>query len=136
LDGCRSRSSTPRWARVGLAGGAGSIGTAALSERDAIDADLIIAIGHDTVGFLMEHGRFMSVTPASVEEGPPCELVGDVEPQLADHSWRAAWPRGFCRALITAHLTDRAEESRFHAAAHRYDVREQCRKTAAWTTAS
>ena len=49
------RSSTRRWARAPSTGGSNLyLGTAALSERDyihdAIDrADLIIAIGHDTV---------------------------------------------------------------------------------------
>src|SRR5688572_1575479 len=73
------------------------MGTAALSERDyvhtAIDqADLIIAIGHDTVEkppFLMGPGgpRVIHVgyTPATVEQVyfPHAEVVGDVGPSLA-----------------------------------------------------
>ena len=53
--GPRSRSSPPRWAKAPVTGGSNLyMGTAALSERDyvheAIDrADLILAIGHDTV---------------------------------------------------------------------------------------
>ncbi|MFY9989777.1 MAG: hypothetical protein WAL40_01875, partial [Rhodoplanes sp.] len=73
------------------------IGTAALSERDyvhwAIDrADLIIAIGHDTVekppfimgpkGPIVLHVGYL---PATVEEVyfPHAEVVGDVGPSLA-----------------------------------------------------
>src|SRR4029079_17787193 len=73
------------------------MGTPALSERDyvhrAIDrADLIIAIGHDTVEkppFLMGEGgpqvRHVSATPATVEQVyfPQAEAVGDVGPSLA-----------------------------------------------------
>ena len=72
------------------------LGTAALSERDyvheAIDAaDVIIAIGHDTVEkppFLMGHGGptviHVSYTPANVEEVyfPHASVVGDVGPSL------------------------------------------------------
>ena len=81
-----------------VAGGSGLyMGTAALSERDyvhwAIDrADLIIAIGHDTVekppfimgpkGPIVLHVGYL---PATVEEVyfPHAELVGDVGPSLA-----------------------------------------------------
>jgi len=73
------------------------LGTAALSERDyvheAIDAaDVIIAIGHDTVEkppFLMGHGGptviHVSYSPANVEEVyfPHASVVGDVGPSLA-----------------------------------------------------
>ena len=73
------------------------LGTAALSERDyvheAIDAaDVIIAIGHDTVEkppFLMGPGGptviHISYTPANVEEVyfPHASVVGDVGPSLA-----------------------------------------------------
>src|ERR671938_1344510 len=73
------------------------MGTAALSERDyvheAIDrADLIIAIGHDTVEkppFIMGEGGpqviHVGYTPASVEQVyfPHAEVVGDVGPSLA-----------------------------------------------------
>jgi acetolactate synthase-1/2/3 large subunit len=72
------------------------LGTAALSERDyvheAIDAaDVIIAIGHDTVEkppFLMGQGGptviHVSYTPANVEEVyfPHVSVVGDVGPSL------------------------------------------------------
>src|SRR5437588_8166271 len=72
------------------------MGTAALSERDyvheAIDrADVIIAIGHDTVEkppFIMgPRGPkviHVSYTPANVERVyfPQCEVVGDVGPSL------------------------------------------------------
>ena len=73
------------------------MGTAALSERDyvheAIDrADLIIAIGHDTIEkppFLMGPDGpqviHISFTPANVEQVyfPHAEVVGDVGPSLA-----------------------------------------------------
>src|ERR1700760_2548699 len=72
------------------------MGTAALSERDyvheAVDrADLIIAIGHDTIEkppFLMgpkgPQVIHVSYTPANVERVyfPQCEVVGDVGPSL------------------------------------------------------
>jgi acetolactate synthase-1/2/3 large subunit len=72
------------------------IGTAALSERDyvheAVDrADLIIAIGHDTIEkppFIMgpkgPQVIHVSYTPATVEQVyfPQCEVVGDVGPSL------------------------------------------------------
>ena len=71
------------------------MGTAALSERDyvhrAVDrADLIIAIGHDTVEkppFIMGEGGpqviHIGYTPANVEEVyfPQAEVVGDVGPK-------------------------------------------------------
>ena len=73
------------------------MGTAALSERDyvheAIDrADLIIAIGHDTIEkppFLMGPDGpqviHVGYTPANVEQVyfPHAEVVGDVGPSLA-----------------------------------------------------
>ncbi|WP_298110811.1 acetolactate synthase large subunit [Bradyrhizobium sp.] len=72
------------------------MGTAALSERDyvheAVDrADLIIAIGHDTVEkppFIMgpkgPQVIHVSYTPANVEQVyfPQCEVIGDVGPSL------------------------------------------------------
>ena len=72
------------------------MGTAALSERDyihrAIDrADLIIAIGHDTVEkppfFMGPNGPqvlHVGYLPATVEEVffPHAELIGDVGPSL------------------------------------------------------
>jgi acetolactate synthase-1/2/3 large subunit len=130
-----------------VAGGAELyIGTAALSERDyihdAIDrADLIIAIGHDTVEkppFLMgPRGPavlHVGYLPASVEEVyfPHAELIGDVGPSLkllADRLERnlpnaaALLP---LRDQILAHLSDRAEESRFPLTPQRivHDVRQ------------
>ena len=73
------------------------MGTAALSERDyvheAIDrADLILAIGHDTIEkppFIMgaDGPKVIHVgyTPATVEQVyfPHAEVVGDVGPSLA-----------------------------------------------------
>ena len=73
------------------------MGTAALSERDyvhtAIDqADLIIAIGHDTVEkppFIMGAGGptviHVGYSPANVEEVyfPQAAVVGDVGPSLS-----------------------------------------------------
>ncbi|HEY2611631.1 MAG TPA: thiamine pyrophosphate-dependent enzyme, partial [Reyranella sp.] len=128
-------------------GGAGLyMGTAALSERDyvhdAIDrADLIIAIGHDTVEkppFLMgPHGPtvlHVGYLPASVEEVffPHAELVGDVGPSLRLLADRLEGRLANAAALlplreeILAHLTDRAEESRFPLTPQRivHDVRQ------------
>ena len=72
------------------------MGTAALSERDYVHeaierADLIVAIGHDTIEkppFLMGPGGpkviHVSYTPAHVEQVyfPDAEVVGDVGPSL------------------------------------------------------
>ena len=123
------------------------LGTAALSERDyvhdAIDrADLIVAIGHDTVEkppFLMGkaaggpkviHVGFVS---ANVEEVfyPDAELIGDIgvsvraladrlEGRLASNS---AMER--LRQQILAHLNERAEDDRFPVIPQRlvHDVR-------------
>jgi acetolactate synthase I/II/III large subunit len=109
------------------------MGTAALSERDyvheAIDqADLIIAIGHDTVEkppFLMGRGGPMvihvSYTPANVEQVyfPDCEVVGDVGPSLKLLVGRIEGKLPNAGALlplregILEHLMDRADEDRF-----------------------
>jgi acetolactate synthase-1/2/3 large subunit len=115
-----------------VAGGSGLyMGTAALSERDyihvAIDrADLIIAIGHDTVEkppFLMGPGgpRVLHVgyLPATVEEVyfPDAELIGDVGPSLTMLADRleGKLPRAGAllplREQILARIGDRAEES-------------------------
>ena len=130
-----------------VSGGAGLyMGTAALSERDyvhdAIDrADLIIAIGHDTVEkppfFMGPHGPavlHVGNLPASVEEVyfPHAELIGDVGPSLkllADRlegrlpNAASLLPR---RDEILAHITNRAEESRFPLTPQRivHDVRQ------------
>ena len=95
------------------------LGTAALSERDyvheAIDqADLIIAIGHDTIekppflmgpdGPLVIH---ISYTPANVEQVyfPHAELVGDVGPNLALLADRLEGK--LTKASALAHLRER-----------------------------
>ena len=109
------------------------IGTTALSERDyvheAIDkADLIIAIGHDTVEkppFIMgQRGPkviHISYTPANVEEVyfPHCEVVGDLGPtlKLLGDKLEGKLPNAGAllplREGILEHLTDRADEDRF-----------------------
>src|SRR6202034_1021880 len=109
------------------------MGTAALSERDyvheAVDrADLIIAIGHDTVEkppFIMgpqgPQVIHVSYTPANVEQVyfPQCEVVGDVGPSLellADrvegrlHNADALLP---LRQGILERVADRATEDRW-----------------------
>jgi acetolactate synthase I/II/III large subunit len=129
-----------------VAGGAELyMGTAALSERDyvhdAIDrADLIIAIGHDTVEkppfFMGPHGPavlHVGYLPASVEEVyfPHAELIGDVGPSLKLLADRLEGRLPNAPALlklreqILAHLSDRAEESRFPLTPQRivHDVR-------------
>ena len=109
------------------------MGTAALSERDyvheAIDrADVIIAIGHDTVEkppFLMgPRGPkviHVSYTPANVEQVyyPDCEVVGDVGPslKLLAEKLEGKLPNAGAllplREAILEHITDRADEDRF-----------------------
>jgi len=109
------------------------MGTAALSERDyvheAIDqADLIIAIGHDTVEkppFIMgQRGPkviHVSYTPANVEQVyfPDCEVVGDLGPSLKllgdrlDGKLPNAGALLPLREGILEHITDRADEDRF-----------------------
>ncbi len=122
------------------------MGTAALSERDyvhyAIDkADLILAIGHDTVEkppFIMGPGgpRVIHVgyVPATVEEvfSPHAEIVGDVALSLALLAGRLEGKLTHGSALlplregILAHLADRATESRFPVTPQRivHDVRQ------------
>jgi acetolactate synthase-1/2/3 large subunit len=121
------------------------MGTAALSERDyvhqAIDrADLIIAIGHDTVEkppFIMgpkgPKVLHVSYLPATVEEVyfPHAEVVGDVGPSLmllADRLEGKLKNAGALlplRSSILARLTERADESRFPLTPQRivHDVR-------------
>jgi acetolactate synthase-1/2/3 large subunit len=117
-----------------VAGGSNQyMGTAALSERDyvheAIDqADLIIAIGHDTVEkppFIMgQRGPkviHVSYTPANVEQVyfPDCEVVGDLGPSLKLLGDRLEGKLPNAGALlplregILDHITDRADEGRF-----------------------
>src|SRR5882724_11377062 len=122
------------------------MGTAALSERDyvhqAIDrADLIIAIGHDTVekppfimgprGPTVLHVGYL---PATVEEVffPHAELIGDVGPSpklLADRLEGRLPNAGALlplRSGILAKIADRAEENRFPLTPQRivHDVRQ------------
>jgi acetolactate synthase I/II/III large subunit len=122
------------------------MGTAALSERDyvhqAIDrADLIIAIGHDTVEkppfFMGPKGPtvlHVGYLPATVEEVffPHVEVIGDVGPSLALLADRleGKLPRAGAlqglREAILARMADRAEESRFPLTPQRivHDVRQ------------
>jgi len=109
------------------------MGTAALTERDyvheAIDrADVILAIGHDTVEkppFIMgPQGPtviHMSYSPANVEQVyfPHAEVVGDLGPSLALLADRLegrlpnAGALAELRADILKRTLDRSEESRF-----------------------
>jgi len=137
---------TTQMGKGAVAGGSGLyMGTAALSERDYVHwgidrADLIIAIGHDTVEkppFLMGpkgptvlHVGFL---PATVEEVyfPHAEVVGDVGPSLALLADRIEGKLPKVSALlelrerILACITDRAEESRYPLTPQRivHDVR-------------
>jgi len=121
------------------------LGTAALSERDyvhdAVDrADLIIAIGHDTVEkppFLMGPGGpavlHVGYLPAVIEEVyfPDTELVGDVAASLALLADRLEGRLPDAGALlplregILAHVRDRDDERRFPLTPQRivHDVR-------------
>src|SRR5271156_3590068 len=121
------------------------MGTAALSERDyvheAIDrADLIIAIGHDTIEkppFIMgpkgPQVIHVSYTPANVERVyfPQCEVVGDVGPSLellADRVEGRLHNAGALLSLregILTRITDRATEDRWPPTPQRivHDVR-------------
>jgi acetolactate synthase I/II/III large subunit len=130
-----------------VAGGSGLyMGTAALSERDyvhrSIDrADLIIAIGHDTVEkppFVMGPNGptvlHIGYLPATVEEVffPHAELIGDIGLNLgllADRLEGRLPQAGALlglRAEILARIADRAEESRYPLTPQRivHDVRQ------------
>ena len=122
------------------------MGTAALSERDyvheAVDrADLIVAIGHDTVEkppFLMGPKGptvlHIGYLPATVEEVffPHAEVVGDVGPSLALLADRLEGKLANAGALlplrenILTRIGDRAGESRFPLTPQRivHDVRQ------------
>jgi acetolactate synthase-1/2/3 large subunit len=122
------------------------MGTAALSERDyvhqAIDkADLIIAVGHDTVEkppFIMGPGGpkviHVSYTPATVEEVyfPDAEVVGDVGPSLElladrlDGKLKNASALVPLREQILGRISARADEDRFPPTPQRivHDVRQ------------
>jgi acetolactate synthase-1/2/3 large subunit len=122
------------------------MGTTALSERDyvheAIDqADLIIAIGHDTVEkppFIMGEGGpqviHIGYTPANVEQVyfPHAEVVGDVGPSLELLADRVEGKLKNAAALlplrerILSRIADRATEDRFPVTPQRlvHDVRQ------------
>jgi acetolactate synthase I/II/III large subunit len=129
-----------------VTGGSGLyMGTAALSERDyvhdAIDrADLIIAIGHDTVEkppfFMGPKGPtvlHVGYLPATVEEVyfPHAELIGDVGPSLGLLAQRLEGKLAKAGALlalrgeILARISARSEEGRYPMTPQRivYDVR-------------
>ncbi|MCJ2087697.1 acetolactate synthase large subunit [Methylobacterium sp. E-005] len=109
------------------------MGTAALSERDyvheAIDrADLIIAIGHDTIekppffmGQADQKVLHISYMPANVEQVyyPDAEVVGDLGPTLKlladklDGKLPNAGALLHLREHILSHIGDRAGEDRF-----------------------
>ena len=109
------------------------MGTAALSERDYVHdaierADLILAIGHDTVEkppFVMGAGParviHLSSAPASVEEVyfPHAEVVGDIGASLTLLADRLAGQLPNAAALIPlrepilAHLAEGAQDARF-----------------------
>ena len=109
------------------------MGTAALSERDyvheAIDrADLIIAIGHDTIekppffmGQADQKVLHISYMPANVEQVyyPDAEVVGDLGPTLKlladklDGKLPNAGALLHLREHILSHIADRAGEDRF-----------------------
>ena len=121
------------------------MGTAALSERDYVHeaierADLIVAIGHDTIEkppFIMgprgPQVIHVSYTPANVEQVyfPHAEVVGDVGPSLellADRVEGKLPRAGALLALrdgILERITARAEEDRFPPTPQRivHDVR-------------
>jgi acetolactate synthase I/II/III large subunit len=122
------------------------MGTAALSERDyvheAVDrADLIIAIGHDTIEkppFIMgpkgPQVIHVGYTPANVEQVyfPQCEVVGDVGPSLellADRVEGRLHDGGALLSLregILSHISDRNKEDRWPMTPQRivHDVRQ------------
>src|SRR6202007_1296981 len=122
------------------------MGTAALSERDyvheAVDrADLIIAIGHDTIEkppFIMgpkgPQVIHVSYTPATVEQVyfPQCEGVGDVGPSLELLANRVESRLHYAGALlplregILSRISERATEERWPPTPQRivHDVRQ------------
>ncbi len=132
----------------GTVAGGGDLymGTAALSERDYVHeaierADLIIAIGHDTIEkppFIMGPGGprviHVSFTSANVEQVyfPHAEVVGDVGPsleRLADLVEGKLHNAGALLGLrkgILARIGDRAEEDRWPPTPQRivHDVRQ------------
>jgi len=122
------------------------LGTAALSERDYVHeaierADLIIAIGHDTVEkppFLMGASGdpkvvYVGYVSATVEQvfHPDAEVIGDIGATvaaLADALHQRVKPAGEFLKLrdeILGHLNERAEDNRFPVIPQRlvHDVR-------------
>ncbi|HTV95599.1 MAG TPA: acetolactate synthase large subunit [Steroidobacteraceae bacterium] len=111
------------------------IGTAALTERDyvhdAIDrADLIVAIGHDTVEkppFLRDGGRsgrkiiHVGYLPANVEQVfyPDAELIGDIGASVTALALRlegradADSPLKHLRVEILSRINERSDSDRF-----------------------
>src|SRR5215212_6692024 len=138
---------TTQMGKGSVAGGSNLyMGTAALSEGDyvhrAVDrADLIVAIGHDTIEkppFIMGEGGpqviHVGYMPANVEQVyfPHAEVVGDVGPSLAllaDRLEGKLQPGQSdllgLRAGILECINDRAEEDRFPVTPQRlvHDVR-------------
>ncbi len=109
------------------------LGTAALSEGDYLhaligEADLIVAIGHDTVEkppFIMRNGRphvvHVDFNPADIDRVycPDLEVIGDIA-DSAERLARALQARSFDaefflgrRAALLAHIGDRAGDPRF-----------------------
>ena len=138
IDGFVRRTQIPffttQMGKGAVAGGSNLyMGTAALSECDYVHeaierADLIIAIGHDTVEkppFLMGPGGpqviHVGYTPAHVEEvyAPHAELVGDLGPSLELLADRLEGKLSRAGALlglregILARVADRATEDRW-----------------------
>jgi acetolactate synthase-1/2/3 large subunit len=122
------------------------LGTAALSERDYVHeaiahADLIIAIGHDTVEkppFLMGSGSgpkviYVGYVSATVEQvfHPDAEVIGDIGATvtaLADALHQRVKPAPEIMKLrdeIQSHINERAEDDRFPVIPQRlvHDVR-------------
>jgi acetolactate synthase I/II/III large subunit len=138
---------TTQMGKGSVAGGSNLyMGTAALSEGDyvhrAVDrADLIVAIGHDTIEkppFIMGEGGpqviHVGYMPANVEQvyAPQAEVIGDVGPSLAllaDRLEGKLQPGQSdllgLRAGILEHINDRATEDRFPVTPQRlvHDVR-------------
>jgi acetolactate synthase I/II/III large subunit len=121
------------------------LGTAALSEGDYLHAiieaaDLIVAIGHDTVEkppFIMRNGRphviHVDFNPADIDRVycPDLEVIGDIGDSAArlaralqGHSFDSAFFLSK-RADLMAHIADRADDPRFPVAPQRVvaDVR-------------
>ena len=138
---------TTQMGKGSVAGGSNLyMGTAALSEGDyvhrAVDrADLIVAIGHDTIEkppFIMGEGGpqviHVGYMPANVEQvyAPQAEVIGDVGPSLAllaDRLQGKLQPGQSdllgLRVGILDHINDRATEDRFPVTPQRlvHDVR-------------